>query len=374
MKSVPQIRPSGRLDGLQGARGVAAALVVLFHAAMIFGESSYIGRIELSRLFAFGYSGVLLFFVISGFIMMHAHWNDPDGGPAALRFAKRRLLRIYPPAILIVLVMAAAGPTLARLSGDPLLAGPQPLALLSSLTLIPFTCQFVPGVLWSLVNEMCFYAIFLIRYVNRTVFLVALAMWSAGVIAGPALVPGFGSPCAGSFLSAYNAVFAFGVAAYFASVELKRRGLPGSPVALLVAGCLVFAASAALDLLVANDAIPVNGAVRMTERFAYAAGSALLVTGLVLIDDWSTLPGRGLLVLLGDASYAIYLVHAPVVGVWARAFAGLKGDHDAVAAILNFAALIAVCLVAGVLAHRYVETPMLSALKRLLKPHHQPAV
>ncbi len=87
---------NGKLTLIQTGRGVAACLVVLFHATGLVESPLYWNHSVLGGAFHFGFSGVEFFFVLSGFIIYWAHARDL-GRPEQLRkYAWRRFTRIYP--------------------------------------------------------------------------------------------------------------------------------------------------------------------------------------------------------------------------------------------------------------------------------------
>ena len=112
MKDIHSARSAGRLslsltrsptddvtlNAIQALRFLAALLVVVYHAN-IFADHNYTPRAaeSLSMVLAgIGRSGVHIFFVISGFIMMFAHHQAFNQPGAPLRFFRFRLFRIYP--------------------------------------------------------------------------------------------------------------------------------------------------------------------------------------------------------------------------------------------------------------------------------------
>lgn len=87
------------LPALTGIRGVAAVWVVLYHA-----QSLWDLRLPL---LSDGFRAVDLFFVLSGFIMMHAHQADfvSLNAHRTFRFFGLRALRVYPLNVVILLLI-----------------------------------------------------------------------------------------------------------------------------------------------------------------------------------------------------------------------------------------------------------------------------
>lgn len=111
--------PEGRLQSIDALRGVAALGVVLYHAVMQTTNSVpgnfFRWPVKLVQFASsFGYIGVFLFFVISGFCI-HLQWakSRANGQQPAIQFGafwRRRFRRLYPPyliAFALFLLMAA---------------------------------------------------------------------------------------------------------------------------------------------------------------------------------------------------------------------------------------------------------------------------
>src|SRR5688500_8166528 len=103
-----QLKTSSRLITIDFLRGIAAIGVMLYHAGNtgIFvkrGEVAQVSWLESIGIYpiSFGFTGVYLFFVISGFCI-HLRWvksatNQDTGKPLDfISFWKRRFQRIYP--------------------------------------------------------------------------------------------------------------------------------------------------------------------------------------------------------------------------------------------------------------------------------------
>ncbi len=169
----PRERPNRRLDELEGLRGACATLVVLSHWGEFFphreGLVAYLA--EFPR--PFGFLAVIVFFMLSGFVIGYAT-PAARSGRAVADYLQRRFIRLYP----IYLVALVASFVVA---GKPLASGE---FLLHAAFLQNAAVETVAsnGPLWSLDNEVAYYLVFVIvLLVPRAVYaLVAAAI--AGVI------------------------------------------------------------------------------------------------------------------------------------------------------------------------------------------------
>src|ERR1700679_45238 len=83
---------------LDGIRGVAAIMVLVFHAGSYFGALG----IQISK--SESYLAVDLFFVLSGFVIAEAYAKRLSKGPSAVDFMKIRVIRLYPLYLLGLLI------------------------------------------------------------------------------------------------------------------------------------------------------------------------------------------------------------------------------------------------------------------------------
>jgi peptidoglycan/LPS O-acetylase OafA/YrhL len=105
-RSVDRSGSQGKLSGVQTARGVAALTVVLYHATRALSLPQYLGYIPFGNSLGFGHAGVDFFFVLSGFIIMHAHTADIGRPERLYRYMWRRVTRIYPIYWVVTLIQA----------------------------------------------------------------------------------------------------------------------------------------------------------------------------------------------------------------------------------------------------------------------------
>ena len=91
VRALPQALPA-----LTGLRGIAACWVLLYHVDGLLG--SHLPGVKYFWFFKSGFRGVDLFFLLSGFVLMHANGDDFRRFRVAelKRFAVLRFTRIYP--------------------------------------------------------------------------------------------------------------------------------------------------------------------------------------------------------------------------------------------------------------------------------------
>ncbi|MBX9888383.1 MAG: acyltransferase [Flavobacteriaceae bacterium] len=85
-----------KLYKLDAVRGFAAVYVVFHH---LFASGIKVLNVDFSLLFRFGQEAVILFFVLSGFVIYYSY-NNQNNISLSL-FFKKRFLRIYVPVILV---------------------------------------------------------------------------------------------------------------------------------------------------------------------------------------------------------------------------------------------------------------------------------
>jgi peptidoglycan/LPS O-acetylase OafA/YrhL len=337
----------GSLRDLQALRGAACLLVVLGHLGGLERTSAwaYSGVRAAER---FGYAGVDIFFVLSGFIIFHAH-RTKLGRPAELRpYLVKRAWRIYPT--YAVCFVAVAGlfhwvfdrcyfPGYFREALWHLLLVPRPAA------------NFVIPQAWTLSYEVMFYALFGVFFVvPRRAGAVLFAGWFAATA-----VCSFAVRPVGLWwmpLSPYTLEFLCGCASAFA---LNRYG-PRGATAILGVGAAAFAVVAGLNV---GGVLDTAAGPAWQRALAFGVPAVLLVHGLAARETAgrTTLPAW--LRPVGDASYSIYLIHIAVL--WGFQFAGayavtLTLAEQAAQTAAQFAAAVGV----GWLVHVAVERPLLT--------------
>jgi len=214
---------------------------------------------------------------------------------------------------------------------------------------------------WSMWHEILFYGLFAVMIGAPRIGVPLFALWIAAcAVIGWGGVP---TPWPNYFTRFVNVLFALGV---LSALALERFRIP-APRWLLAAGALIFV-GAGIDVDLSHDAH------ESLSNALFGLGSAMALLGAVEAERGGRLKAPGWLVLLGGASYAIYLTHMltlPILAKLARRF----GLVDALPPWAGFVALTAAAVLAGVAVHLAVERPIVEGARRLFggAPRRMPA-
>lgn len=341
---------------LQAGRAVAAVLVVLFHLGVAVSAGKYFGIPAFGIPFSFGDSGVEFFFVLSGFIIFTAHRADISQPRRLAAYARKRFIRVYPTYWIIfgvIFLMALA------LRED----APRDLGvILKSLALLPQDPGVVGGtgapviiVAWTLQYELVFYLFFALLILNRWMALAAGLAFALN-----AALCGFGASCGfpRDFLASWR-MLVFGMGALAAFVHASPKIKMARPGLLLLMGLAAYA-------VISADKVLQIGVLSPWKTPLYGAACACIVLGLTRLEDAGRVMGRHpFLQTLGDASYALYLIHYPLISVMSKgaALLGLTRGGP-LAALAAYLVMLAACLLAAIAFHTLIEKPLLAALRK----------
>jgi exopolysaccharide production protein ExoZ len=325
---------SHRYRTLEHWRGVAALAVLLFHAFEPLQRE--IAQTWLQHTIGYGWLGVPLFFVISGYCIAERLSQEyPDGG--AGRFLLDRACRLLPPywaALVLTATLRFAALPFNGYQGAPTWDVWLPAPLLLEKV---FGREHALLVAWSLAYEFAFYlAAAGLLLVAQRVRSMPAAIVAASLLPLTTLLPG-GETWRGLTWGGLQ-FLAGGLVWLVLRPSAPSRGRAAAIVLLLTGAALAFRASQLATALAGVFATTLVLAARWDDALANARALRPLA--------W-----------VGAMSYSLYLIHLPLVGP-VRNLLGRVWPHTPVSLIALALIAAAVGLAGAMVFHRLVEAPL----------------
>lgn len=316
---------------IQALRFAAAMYVTLFHISYWWDYD----KDFFPGLFQYGYGAIDLFFVISGFVIVKSAFALQPGWTSLLEFLKNRLGRIYPAYWLFLLLFIVTG-----------------MVDISNRTWGGFWCAFflIPGyyksiivITWTLRFEMYLYLLMGLVVLNRQFkyvlfFLMGLSVMAHGANLLAPLLPNWHFPVYGLYNEFMLEIF-MGVAIW----KVYQKVPVGLAIILAVAGLVWFLTPIKLHTSHVLD---------------FGIPSAMLITGLAALEFRQKIKVPEVMVLLGNASYSMYIVHVPIIMTVLKNINIQYATNKGVLLLLVLAILLL-----AILSYWYIEKPILRWLK-----------
>lgn len=316
------------LLNLQILRAFAALNVVLFHTIGT-AESYGFDTRWMAYLKDWGASGVDVFFIISGFVMLYTQLDNKRNVKGFLVSRAIRIIPIYWLLTITVVVIYLVAPLAFR----ELVITPD--WILASLGFISRAVMEKPPIVyvgWTLEWEMLFYLVFgfslWFRSLTTTLVVTTLALLAFA-------------------LAVSNFILMEFVAGLLIALVFKKYGFKRHGRCSLVVGSLLLL-------------ISINSDVRAlieSRVILWGIPSGLIVYGAVATTQLNSSIGK----LLGDASYSIYLIQMLSLPIFYKAISilGFNVNSDVMAIIC-----LAATAIAGTIMHLTIEKPIIGVLKK----------
>ena len=325
------------LYNIQVLRAFAAILVIMHHTLPHYhamgGSLTWINTVS-----TWGFIGVDIFFVISGFIMAYTTFNKERTFLNAKTFFKRRLFRIFlgywPFFIAMFFIILVSNPN--KLST---------LDIFGSLLLINDDMfQLVLPVSWSLSYELYFYFLFLFTFLFTIKHLYLLVptfvlLLLAFILYSPMQDYNF-------FYSPFLLEFFAGVLLYMYKDYLMKLWL--LPIAILL---MLLAYSYGIEHETKN------GIYRIV---TFGSGAFLIVLIALIMEVKNIYKANYYFTILGDASYTLYLSHLIILELfWMTGVRNLFTTHTGtILPLFGFLSILLLCILFSLFYYRKIEKPL----------------
>ena len=316
---------------IQFIRAFAAVYVTLYHTIYWWNQKNDI----LTGIFDNGYGAIDLFFVVSGFVVFQSSEKFSKGFRSFFYFLTKRAARIYPMYWIIALLLLSLNQV--HIPGSDVFGFCRTFLLLPGYTPIILTT-------WTLQYELYFYFLLGLSILNEKfrwilmgLFLLSITAFLAGFLKGDGIFikeSGFYNEFVLEFLLGVSATYVFKKAPFFLSVILSIAGL-------------------ALFLLPLNQ--------YSSHIISFGLPSVFLVTGLAGLEYYGKIRIPRFAILIGDASYCLYLIHLPIISYILPYPASSQPVYR-----LFIVTIVIVITLFAILLHLYIEKPLTIYINRFL--------
>ncbi len=359
-RSVSGVNPSYRfqhIPELDGLRGLAVLLVFLHHVLFTSIAAEHWPRlVQWARAASqYGANGVDVFFVLSGFLITSLMFVERHKPFYLRNFYWKRVLRIAPPLVLTLALVAAFNPAA------------RGYVVLSLLFVVNYANLFhvsrLEGPFWTLAIEEQFYLAW--PQIGRRLSVARLAQIALGIVIATPILRLLAARTAhhdyfqtqfrvdGLALGAFLACQVYRWRSAGAAVDLPVRG-KRSAVPALAAGFVLIAGSiagkpAAFFVGDTANALVISGVGLLTYSVIAFAVAYPFSAALSFFR-------AKVMVFLGDVSYCFYLSHLYLLRLYDHWF-GPPRVGDTVALGVRVLSVLAATLAVSVLARAVVERP-----------------
>ena len=325
------------LHNIQMLRAFAAILVIMHHTLPHYhamgGSLSWINTIS-----TWGFAGVDIFFIISGFIMAYTTFNKERTLHNAKTFFKHRLFRIYLgywPFFLVMLIgLYITNPS--KLSN---------LDILNSFFLTNDDMfQLVLPVSWSLTYELYFYFLFLFTFLFSVRYLYLIIPILVLLLLSYLLFFSYGHY--DFFYSPFLLEFFAGVLLYMYKDYLIKLWV--LPIAIL------------LMLLAYGYGIEHETKNGIDRIATFGLGALLIVLIALILETKKIYRAHKYFISLGDASYTLYLSHLIILQLfWVTGLRNLFTNPASITLpVLGFLSILLICILFSLFYYQKIEKPL----------------
>ncbi len=333
-----------QLDAIQVFRGLAAVMVVFHHVIPSLGFFQNKNYQVLNYIGDVGKYGVDFFFVLSGFIITYSNLRKENND--VLIYLKNRIIRIYIPYIPISLAMLFLYnmlPQLSQVNRD--------ISILTSLTLFPSGSPAL-AVAWTLTYEMLFYFLFIICLINKKAWDIFAFIWVLSIILFNFSGIETNRAVINLLFSNYNVEFIIGYILGLLVLKKIRVNKYISFFLILITGLLFIE-------------------FKFIHKLSFNFLSNLLFTFFTfnLIYYYLTyhnlkLKRNNVFMIMGNATYSIYLIHGPLHSIIERY---LPQVNNSIIYLIYIMVITVICIIAGYIYYLIFEKKIMNIVKEKLR-------
>ena len=347
------------INSIQFLRGFAALAVVVHHTG------GYVKRYFEPTLlfedkFSIGFAGVDLFFVISGFIIHFTSKNYLNNPSKLKEYLKKRFIRVYPIYWIITTILFISSWLIVEILDKNIFSIGYPntlIAYIQTYLLLPLHFAINP-VTWTLSYELFFYLCFAILIISKRLWIIPALILAVSFYNIFINIPEIVEVKLNYFnfiFSGYNFEFMFGFLTYPLYEKIKLSNIIS--VILLIISISIIA-------LFGYDIGDYDSYKRV---LTFGLPSGLILLSLLNLENNNAISFPKITLTLGDASYALYLIHFPMMLLMNKIPQILGYNFSAIQEVWYSYFIIISMVISSIYVHKWIEMPVAKKLNSLLK-------
>ena len=347
------------INSIQFLRGFAALAVVVHHTG------GYVKRYFEPTLlfedkFSIGFAGVDLFFVISGFIIHFTSKNYLNIPSKLKEYLKKRFIRVYPIYWIITTILFISSWLIVEILDKNIFSIGYPntlIAYIQTYLLLPLHFAINP-VTWTLSYELFFYLCFAILIISKRLWIIPALILAVSFYNIFINIPEIVEVKLNYFnfiFSGYNFEFMFGFLIYPLYEKIKLSNIIS--VILLIISISIIA-------LFGYDIGDYDSYKRV---LTFGLPSGLILLSLLNLENNNAISFPKITLTLGDASYALYLIHFPMMLLMNKIPQILGYNFSAIQEVWYSYFIIISMVISSIYVHKWIEMPVAKKLNSLLK-------
>ena len=347
------------INSIQFLRGFAALAVVVHHTG------GYVKRYFEPTLlfedkFSIGFAGVDLFFVISGFIIHFTSKNFLNNPSKLKEYLKKRFIRVYPIYWIITTILFISSWLIVEILDKNIFSIGYPntlIAYIQTYLLLPLHFAINP-VTWTLSYELFFYLCFAILIISKRLWIIPALILAVSFYNIFINIPEIVEVKLNYFnfiFSGYNFEFMFGFLIYPLHEKIKLSNIIS--VILLIISISIIA-------LFGYDIGDYDSYKRV---LTFGLPSGLILLSLLNLENNNAISFPKITLTLGDASYALYLIHFPMMLLMNKIPQILGYNFSAIQEVWYSYFIIISMVISSIYVHKWIEMPVAKKLNSLLK-------
>lgn len=339
---------------IQALRALAALMVVFYHIDVNFEK---FGTTFFFHTFSAGWFGVDIFFILSGFIITYTSYKLIGRPKTVTIFIFKRAIRIYPTYWMLIFLPFYLGylyvPQIRVLLSPDVFSSENFIAVF----FLFFHHKVITQVTWTLSYELYFYSLFALLIISRKFF------WLIGLLIVAAflnLIVSLGQHSIhedlirGKLINPLILEFGLGMLIYYL---YEKNLFKKSRWAML------FIAISSLAILFFIES---QGSTIKPYRVLLFSIPCFILTLSFVYFEKKKLFKNKIVLLIGDASYVLYLIHSPLIS----AFCNKVLKHQEISVLSQHLVILTFSLVIialSILLHLLLEKPIIHSLRHFTK-------